>query len=196
MRCLARYKEIVRQAEKIILLGKKCGPKKDLVRLIDICHNSLTAESVQGAALTLQSVNHIHSGHSLPLGVLGVGDSITDHVLKENFENTTSFLVDQARNTLDTTTASETTNGRLGDTLDVITQHLPVTLSATLSQTLSSFTASRHCYSFVHSVYSDTATLQLRFIYKLRDRNREFSAAHLPAFSLVRLFTLCAVPRR
>jgi len=36
MRCLARYKGIVRQAEKIILLGKKCGPKKDLVRLIDI----------------------------------------------------------------------------------------------------------------------------------------------------------------
>ena len=58
---------------------------------------SLTAKSVQSTALSFQSVHHIHGCHSLPLGVLGVCHSITDHVLEENFENTTSLLVDQAR---------------------------------------------------------------------------------------------------
>ncbi|MCP4261892.1 MAG: hypothetical protein GY774_30975, partial [Planctomycetes bacterium] len=38
----------------------------------------------------------------------------------------------------------ETTDGWLGDTLDVITQHLSMTLGATLSKPFSSFTTSRH----------------------------------------------------
>lgn len=44
----------------------------------------------------------------LALGVLGVGDTVADDVLKEDLEDTASFLVDQARDTLDTTTTSET----------------------------------------------------------------------------------------
>jgi hypothetical protein len=43
-----------------------------------------------------------------------------------NLENTPSLLVDQAGDTLDTTTTSETTDGRLGDTLDVVTEDLAV----------------------------------------------------------------------
>ena len=74
---------------------------------------SLTAKSVQGTALSFQSVHNIHGCDSLSLGVLGVCHSITDHVLKENFENTTSLLVDQARDSLDTATASKTTDGWL-----------------------------------------------------------------------------------
>ncbi|CAH3159943.1 unnamed protein product [Porites lobata] len=69
-------------------------------------------------------VHHIHGGHSLALGVLGVGHSITDHILKENFENTTSLFVDQARDSLDTATASKTTDSWLGDALDVVTKDL------------------------------------------------------------------------
>ena len=105
---------------------------------------SLTSESVQGAALTLEGIDDVHGGHSLPLGVLGVGDGITDHVLQENLEDTTGLLVDQARDTLDTTPTGETTDGWLGDTLDVITKNLPVALGAPLSKTLASFTTSRH----------------------------------------------------
>ena len=56
----------------------------------------LTAKSVQSAALSLQSVHHIHGCHSLSLGVLGVCHSITNHVLKKNFKNTTGLLVDEA----------------------------------------------------------------------------------------------------
>ena len=108
---------------------------------------NLTAESVQGTALAFQSVDHIHGGDGLPLGVLGVGDSITDDVLKEHLQDTTGLLVDEPRDALDSTSASKTTDGRLGDTLDVIPQDLPVTLGATLSESLSSFAASSHVSS-------------------------------------------------
>jgi hypothetical protein len=106
--------------------------------------DNLTAESVQGASLALEGVDHIHGGHGLPLGVLGVGDGITDDILEENLENTTGLLVDEAGDALDTTTTSQTADGGLGDTLDVITKNLPVALGAPLSESLSSFAASSH----------------------------------------------------
>ena len=93
----------------------------------------LTTEAVQGAALSLQSVDHVHGGDGLALGVLGVGDGITDDVLEEHLQDTAGLFVDEPGDTLHTTTASETADGWLGDTLDVITQHLPVTLGASLS---------------------------------------------------------------
>ena len=107
---------------------------------------NLTAESVQGTSLAFQSVDDIHSGDGLSLGVLAVCDGITDDVLKEHLQYTTSLFVDETRDTLDTTTAGQTTDGWLGDTLDVITQHLTMTLGASLSKTLSSFATSRHDY--------------------------------------------------
>ena len=105
---------------------------------------SLTSESVEGTSLTLEGIDDIHGGDSLPLGMLGVGDGITDDVLKEDLEDTTGLFVDEARDTLDTTTTRQTADGRLGDTLDVITQHFPVPLGTSFSKTLSSFAASRH----------------------------------------------------
>ncbi|MCG8430472.1 MAG: hypothetical protein MJA29_04805 [Candidatus Omnitrophica bacterium] len=65
--------------------------------------------------------------------MLGVSDGITDDILQEYLEDAPGLLVDQARDTLDTTSASETTDGRLGDSLDVITQDLPVPLGAPLA---------------------------------------------------------------
>lgn len=108
-----------------------------------VCSN-LTAESVQSASLALQGVHNVHGRDSLPLGVLSVGDSIADDVLKEHLQHAPRLLVDESRNTFDTTTTGQTTNSRLGDTLDVITQHLPVALCAPLSESLASFAASRH----------------------------------------------------
>ena len=40
--------------------------------------------------------------------------------------------------------ASQTPDGGLGDSLDVVSQHLTVTLGASLSESLSSFTTSSH----------------------------------------------------
>ena len=105
----------------------------------------LAAEAVEGTALTFQSVDDVHGGDGLPLGVFRVGHSVTDDVLEEHFEHTTGLLVDQAGDTLDTSTASKTTDSRLGDALDVVTQHFPVTLGASLSESFASFAASSHC---------------------------------------------------
>jgi hypothetical protein len=104
----------------------------------------LTSESVQSTALALQSVDDVHGCDGLPLGVLGVGDGITDDVLKEYLEDTSGFFVDQTRDTFDTTSASKTTDSGFGDTLDVITKYFTVTLGASLSESLSSLSSARH----------------------------------------------------
>ena len=100
---------------------------------------SLTAKSVQSTALTLQGIDHIHGGDCLPLGMLGVGDSITDDVLQEDLQHTTGLLVDESRDTLDSSPTGQTADGGLGDTLDVVPQHLPVPLGAPLAESFSSF---------------------------------------------------------
>ena len=79
--------------------------------------DNLTAESVQGASLALEGVDHIHGGHGLPLSVLGVSHGVTDHILEEDFEDSTSFLVDEARDPFDATPASQTANCRLRNSL-------------------------------------------------------------------------------
>ena len=105
---------------------------------------SLAAEAVQGAALTLQSVDDVHGSHRLALGVLGVGDGIADDVLQEHLENTAGLLVDQTADALDTATASQTTDSRLSDTLNVITKNFPVALGSALAESLTALAASSH----------------------------------------------------
>ena len=76
--------------------------------------------------------------------MLGVGDGITNDVLEEDLEDTAGLLVDETGDTLDTATTGETADGGLGDALDVVAKDLAMTLGATLSESLSSFAASRH----------------------------------------------------
>jgi len=104
----------------------------------------LTAKSIQSTALTLQGVDDVHGGDGLPLGVLGVGYGIPDDVLEKYLQHTASLFVDQTRNTLHATSACQTTDGRLGDSLDVVAENLPVTLGASFSQSLTTFTSTRH----------------------------------------------------
>ena len=61
-----------------------CGPKKG--RWFAKRHTAvrLTTESVEGPALSLESIDYVHSGDGLPLGMLGVGDCITDNVFQEH----------------------------------------------------------------------------------------------------------------
>jgi hypothetical protein len=118
---------------------------------------SLTSETVQGAALSFQSVDDVHGGDSLALGVFGVCDGITNDVFKEHLEDTTGFFVDQARDTLDTTTTSQSTDGWLSDTLDVITQNFAMTLCSSFSETFSSFAATSH-----------VAIISLRVVFTLK----------------------------
>ena len=104
----------------------------------------LSTESVEGTSLPLEGIDDIHSSDGLPLGMFSVGDSITDDVLKEYFEDTTGLFIDQARDTLDTSTSRQTADGGFGDTLNVITQYFAMTLSASLAESFTSFTTSGH----------------------------------------------------
>ena len=98
--------------------------------------------------MPLQSVDNVHGSDSLPLGVLSVGDCIADDVLQEHLQDTAGLLVDEARDALDTATASQTADGRLGDALDVVPEDLPVAFGSTLSETLASFAAASHLVEF------------------------------------------------
>ncbi len=59
------------------------------------------------------------------------------------------------RDTLDTATTSETTNSGLSDTLDVVTENLPVTLGTTLSETLSALATWKRLVSLMFYVRHD-----------------------------------------
>lgn len=104
----------------------------------------LASEAVQGAALPLERVHHVHGGHRLPLGVLGVGDGVADHVLQENLEHAAGLLVDQAGDTLHSAAASQAADGGFGDSLDVVAENFAVTLGASFPESLASFAASAH----------------------------------------------------
>ena len=110
----------------------------------DMLRYCLTSETVEGLSLALEGVDDVHGSDSLTTSMLGVGDGVTDDVLEEDLEHTAGLLVDETGDTLDTATTSETANGGLGDSLDVIAKDLAVTLGASLSKTFASFSATRH----------------------------------------------------
>ncbi len=105
------------------------------------------AEPVEGAALALEGVDHVHGGHRLAAGVLGVGHRVADHVLEEHLEHRARLLVDEAPDALDTATASQTADRGLGDALDVVALHLAVALGAALAEALAALAASGHSVS-------------------------------------------------
>ncbi|CAG7822362.1 unnamed protein product [Allacma fusca] len=92
----------------------------------------------------MQGIDHVHGCHCLPLGVFSVSDRISDHVLKEHLQNSSGLFVDQARDTLHSSTTSQPTNGGFRNSLDVIPQHFPVTLSSPLSKTFTSLASASH----------------------------------------------------
>jgi hypothetical protein len=88
---------------------------------------TLSTKAVKGTARALECIDNIEGSDSfprimlerrsysrtqrhIPLSVFSVCDRITNDVLQEDLQNTTSLLVDEARDTLDTATTSETTN--------------------------------------------------------------------------------------
>jgi hypothetical protein len=57
----------------------------------------LATEAVESAALSLERVDDVQRGDGLALGVLGVGDGITDDALEEGLQDATRLLVDHWR---------------------------------------------------------------------------------------------------
>merc|ERR1719319_1607164 len=104
----------------------------------------LAAEAVEGASLPLEGVDHVHGGDSFPLGVLGVGDGVADHVLEEDLEDASGLLVDEAGDPLDAAPPGEAPDGGLGDALNVVTEALAVPLGASLAESLAALATSGH----------------------------------------------------
>ena len=80
-----------------ISLFQKCFSKCVAIKIAVFLKREvgfLTSESVESSALSFQSIDDIHSGDGLSLGVLGVGDCVSDNIFQENLENSTSFFVD------------------------------------------------------------------------------------------------------
>jgi hypothetical protein len=123
-------------------------PLKGPFGYVEVGRRCLTSETVQSTALTLERVDDVHGSDGLALGVLAVGDSVTDDVLEEQLQHTPDLFVDETRDTLDTSSASQTADGRLRDALDVVTENLAMTLGATFPKTLASFATSRHVDHF------------------------------------------------
>ena len=123
------------------------GPEKDLWwrRGYGDKYSNLAPEAVEGAALALERVDLVHGRDRLALGVLRVGDGVPDHVLQENLEHPAGLLVDEPGDALDATAAGQAPDGRLGDALNVVAQHLAVAFSAAFAETLPTFTTARHC---------------------------------------------------
>ena len=115
------------------------------VNFEQIDRDDLAAEAIESSTLTFQRIDNVHGGDSLSLGMLSVGDSISDHVLKEDLKNTSGLLIDKTADALDTTTTGQTTDRWLCDALDVIAQDFTMSLGASFAQAFTSFTSSRHC---------------------------------------------------
>ena len=81
-----------------------------------VAHKSerdLSSETIDGSSLSLESVDNVEGGDGLTASVFGVGDSVTDDGFQEGLEDSTGFLVDQSGDSLDSSSASETTDGWL-----------------------------------------------------------------------------------
>ncbi|KAK9282805.1 hypothetical protein L1049_011027 [Liquidambar formosana] len=69
---------------------------------------TLTAEPVQSPSLPLESIDDVHGRHGLAASMLGVGHGVSDHVLEEDLEDSTGFLVDQTADTLHASSTGQT----------------------------------------------------------------------------------------
>ena len=113
----------------------------------------LASEAVDGSSLALEGVDDVEGGDGLAASVLGVGDRVTDDSLQEGLEDSAGLLVDESGDSLDSSTAGETADCRLGDSLDVVPKDFAVALGSSLAESLSSFTSSGHvvlnlCWNF------------------------------------------------
>jgi hypothetical protein len=117
---------------------------KRAVRDTSCQQEGLAAKAIQGTALSLEGVDHVHGCNRLALGVLAVGNRVANDVFQEELQDATHFLINEARNAFDTASTSQSTNGWFRDALDVIAEHFAMALRTTLSQTFATFSTARH----------------------------------------------------
>uniref|UniRef100_A0A9J8C713 Histone H4 n=1 Tax=Cyprinus carpio carpio TaxID=630221 RepID=A0A9J8C713_CYPCA len=121
----------------------------------------LSSEAVQSASLSFQRVHDVHGGDGLSLGVLGVGHSIADHVLRDNIQGITKPAIRRLARRGGVKRISgliyEETRGVLKVFLENVirdavtyTEHakrktnLTMTLSSSFPESFTTFASSRH----------------------------------------------------
>ena len=91
--------------------------------------------------MSLKSVDDIEGGDGLSLGVLGVGNGVSDDVLEEVSEDNSGLVIDERRDSLDTTSSGESSDSWLGDSHDGVLDGLGgESLGSSLTGDLSEFT--------------------------------------------------------
>ena len=103
------------------------------------------SESVEGSSLSLECVDNIESGDGLPLGVLGVGDGVSDNILEECSEDVPSLIIDERADSLDTSPSGDSPDCGFGDAKDgLLERFLGVSLGSNFAEALSNFSSSGH----------------------------------------------------
>ena len=99
------------------------------------CLFLLRAESVERTALSLESVDHVHSRDRLTFGVFGVRHSIANDILEKDLQDTADFFVDEPTDTFHTASSSQTTDSRFSDALNVVTEYLAMSFGTAFAET-------------------------------------------------------------
>lgn len=84
--------------------------------------------------------------------MLRIGNGVANDILKEDLEYTSSLFVNKTGDTLDTSTTCQASDSGFGDTLNVVTQDLPVALSTALAEAFATFSATRHVSGVVYGL--------------------------------------------
>ena len=106
--------------EKLIFLYIKFRVtiKHIALRLSAICEISSATETIEGSALSLESIDDIESSDGLSLGVFSVSNWVTDDVFEEWSEDNSGLVIDEGRDSLDTSSSGKSSNSWLGDSKD------------------------------------------------------------------------------
>ena len=82
-----------------------------IITLASTNSKSKITESIQGSSLSLQSIDNIQSSHRLSIRMHWIRHGVMDHFFQKGFQNTTGFLVDQARDSFDSSSSSQSSDG-------------------------------------------------------------------------------------
>jgi len=105
-----------------------------------------TTESVEGSALSLESVDNVHSSDGFSTSVLSVGDGISDNVLEERLEDLSGVVVDERGDSLNTTSSCESSDCGFSDSLNrSLVGSLCVSLGTNFAHSFTAFTACHFC---------------------------------------------------
>ncbi|MCL4419923.1 hypothetical protein M1146_07590, partial [Patescibacteria group bacterium] len=87
-------------------------------------------------------------GDSLSASMFGVGYSITNDIFQKDLEDSSGLLVNETRDTLHTTTTSETANSGFCDALNVVAKNLSVALGTSMDVVYALKRQGRTLYGF------------------------------------------------